>query len=44
MMKVKQEDDVTEELDYSNASSPDYTVVDLVKMITVKNLGIEEGT
>jgi hypothetical protein len=37
------DDDMPEELDYSNASAPDYTVEDLVKMITLKNLGIERG-
>jgi hypothetical protein len=31
------------ELDYSNAPSPDYTVEDLVKTITFKNPGIEDG-
>jgi len=43
MMRV-QKDEEPKELDYSNAPSPDYTVVeDLVKMITLKNLGIEGG-
>jgi len=31
------------ELDYRNAPSPDYTIEDLVKMITMKNPGMEEG-
>jgi hypothetical protein len=38
MMRMEKGEE-PEELDYSN-SSPDYTVVDLVKMITFKNPGI----
>jgi hypothetical protein len=43
MMRIKQEDRVPEELNYSNAPSTDYSVEDLVKMIIVKNPGIEQG-
>ena len=43
MMRVENKDESPEELDYSNAPSPDYTMEDLIKMITVKNLGIEGG-
>ena len=32
-----------EELDYSNAPTPDYTMEDLVKLITLKNPGLEAG-
>jgi hypothetical protein len=35
MMRVDDED--SEELDYSNAPTPDYTMEDLVKIITHKN-------
>ena len=37
-------DDKLIELDYGNAPSPKYTVEDLVKMITLRNPGIEEGS
>jgi hypothetical protein len=43
MMRVAQEYGVPEELDYNNALSPDYNMEYLVKMITVKNPGIERG-
>ena len=43
MMRVENKDESPEELDYSNAPSPDYTVEDLIKMITMKNPGIEGG-
>jgi hypothetical protein len=43
MMRIENEAEGPEDLDYSNATSPDYTVQDLVKMITLKNPGIEEG-
>jgi hypothetical protein len=42
MMRVE-ENEEPEELDYSNAPSLEYTVEDLVKMITLKKLGIEGG-
>ena len=42
MMRVENDEEI-EELDYSNAPSPDYTVEDLVKLITLKNPGIEGG-
>jgi hypothetical protein len=42
MMRVE-DDEELEELDYSNAPSPEYTVEDLVRMITLKNPGIEGG-
>ena len=42
MMRVEDDEDI-EDLDYSNAPSPDYTVEDLVRMITLKNAGIERG-
>jgi hypothetical protein len=41
MMRIEKEE--PKELDYSNAPTPEYTVEDLVKMITLKNLGIEGG-
>lgn len=40
MMRVE-DDEELEELDYSNAPSPEYTVQDLVRMITLKNPGIK---
>jgi hypothetical protein len=43
MMRIKEQEGEPEELDYSNALSPDYSVEDLVKMITVKNPGIDQG-
>jgi hypothetical protein len=43
MIKVKNEDESPEELDYSNAPTPEYSVEDLIKMITVKNPGIKVG-
>ena len=43
MIRVENKDESPEELDYSNAPSPDYTVEDLIKIITVKNPGIKEG-
>jgi hypothetical protein len=42
MMRVKNEDEKPEELDYSNTPSQDYTVEDLLKMIIVKNPGIKK--
>jgi hypothetical protein len=42
MMRVNDED--SEELDYSNAPTPDYTMEDLVKIITLKNPTIEGGS
>jgi hypothetical protein len=41
MMRIDDED--SKELDYSNAHTPDYTVEDLVKIITLKNPTIEGG-
>jgi hypothetical protein len=41
MMRVEDED--PEELDYSNAPTPEYTIEDLVKLVTMKNPGIEGG-
>jgi hypothetical protein len=43
MVRSSTDGDDAEELDYSNAPSLDYTVEDLVKIITVKNLGIDGG-
>jgi hypothetical protein len=43
MVRSSTDGDDAEELDYSNAPSPDYTVEDLVKIITVKNPGIDGG-
>jgi hypothetical protein len=43
MMRSTTDDDMPGELDYVNAPIPDYTVEDLVNMITLKNLGIEGG-
>jgi hypothetical protein len=42
MMRVDDED--SEELDYSNAPTPHYTMEDLVKIITLKNPTIEGGS
>ena len=42
MMRVENDEEL-EELDYSNAPSPEYTVEDLVRMITLKNPYIEGG-
>jgi phenolic acid decarboxylase len=39
--RIKKQNREREELDYNNAPSPDYSMEDLVKMITVKNLGID---
>ena len=41
MIKVQREE--PEELDYSNAPSPTYTVEDLVKRITLKTTELEGG-
>ena len=43
MMRSTKEDDMTEELDYSNAPTTDYTVKDLVKMVIMKNPSLEGG-
>ena len=43
MRGTNKDDDMPKELDYSNAPSPDYTVEVLVKIITLKNPGIEGG-
>uniref|UniRef100_A0ACD5UN64 Uncharacterized protein n=1 Tax=Avena sativa TaxID=4498 RepID=A0ACD5UN64_AVESA len=43
MMRVVTNEEKPEELDYSNASTPEYNMEDLLKMITVKNPGIEQG-
>jgi hypothetical protein len=40
MIRVKEDED-SKELDYSNAPTPDYTMEDLVKFITLKNPTIE---
>jgi hypothetical protein len=42
MMRIAENKEL-EELDYSNASSLKYTTDDVVKMITLKNPGIEGG-
>ena len=42
MMRVEDDEDI-EELDYSNAPSPEYIVEDLVKLVTLKNPGMEGG-
>jgi hypothetical protein len=41
MMHTEKEE--PKELDYSTAPTPEYTIEDPVKMITLKNLGIEGG-
>ena len=41
MMRVEDED--PEELDYSNAPAPEYTIEDLVKLVIMKNPGIQGG-
>ena len=41
MMRVEDED--PEELDYNNAPAPEYTIEDLVKLVIMKNPGIEGG-
>jgi hypothetical protein len=43
MMRVEDNED-PEELDYSNAPSPEYTVEDLVKIVTLKNQTIDGGS
>jgi uncharacterized UPF0146 family protein len=43
MMRIKEENGEPEELDYSNAPSPDYSMEDLVKMIIVNNPRIDQG-
>ena len=43
MRGISKEEEMSEELDYSNAPSPDYTIEDLVKIIKMKNPGMEEG-
>jgi hypothetical protein len=41
---VTVDDEDSEELHYSNAPTPDYTVEDLIKIITLKNPTIEGGS
>jgi hypothetical protein len=43
MMRIEGEEETPEELDYRKAPSPDYSVEDLVKMVTLKNPGISQG-
>ncbi len=43
MMRIDREGEAPEELDYSNAPTPEYSVEDLIKMITVKHPGVDEG-
>jgi hypothetical protein len=43
MISVENEDESPEEMDYCNAPSLDYSVEDLIKIITVKTPGIKEG-
>ena len=43
MTRSTKDDDMTEELDYSNAPTPDYNVEDLVKMVIMKDTSIEGG-
>ena len=42
-MRGSKDEDMPGELDYSNGPSPNYTVEELVKMVNVKNSGLEEG-
>ena len=43
MMRIDREREAREELDYSNAPTPEYSMEYLVKMIAVKNPRIDEG-
>jgi hypothetical protein len=43
MVRSNADGDEIEELNYGNTPSPDYTVEDLVKMISVKNSDIKGG-
>lgn len=43
MMRIDREGEAPEGLDYSNAPTPEYSVEDLIKMITVKHPGVDEG-
>ena len=43
MIRVENNEDKPEELDYSNAPTLEYTMEDLLKMITMKNPNIEQG-
>src|SRR4051794_15680300 len=44
MMRISTGDDKPIELDYGNAPSPESSVEDYVKMITLRNPGMEEGS
>ena len=44
MMRGSTGDDKPIELDYGNAPTPEYSIEDLVKMITLRNPGIEDGS
>ena len=43
MKMMRSTEDAPEELDYSNAPTPNYTVEDLVKMVSMKSPSIEGG-
>jgi hypothetical protein len=43
MIRVEEDED-SKELDYRNAPTPDYTMEDLVKIITLNNPTIEGGS
>ena len=43
MKMMRSTEDAPEELDYSNAPTPNYTMEDLVKMVSMKNPSIEGG-
>ena len=40
---MRNKEDAPEQLDYSNAPTPNYIVEDLVKMVSMKNPSIEGG-
>ena len=43
MKMMRSTEDTPEELDYSNAPTPNYTTEDLIKMVSMKGPSIEGG-
>jgi hypothetical protein len=43
MTRTDREGEVHEELEYCNARTPEYSMEDLVKIITVNHPGVDEG-
>ncbi|KAK1597257.1 hypothetical protein QYE76_000062 [Lolium multiflorum] len=43
MMRIERKGEALEELDYSNAPTLEYSVEDLINMVTVRHPGVDEG-